>query len=145
MRLSGSLMRRQVTPIVARLRDALNGRKTVEHNRYHKELAPKDPIPANLPGGPSHLLSANYYCNRDGRREKEAPMIMNNHSQRLFLSSGTGSLPVVPGMKFAKAPRPGTHYDPYCDTDREAYLEVGDRDTPWEEYNASRKYNKPDA
>lgn len=137
-------MRRQVTPIIARLRDALNGRRTVEHNRYHKELSPRDAPAANLPGGPSHLLSANYYCDRDGRRSKEAPLIMTNQSQRL-LSSGSGSLPVVSANKFAKAPTPGSHYNPYCDTDREAYLQVGDRDYVWEEYNKNRKFNKPDA
>lgn len=137
-------MRRQVTPIIARLRDALNGRKTIEHTRYHPELSPRDAPDVNLPGGSSHLLSANYYCSRDGRRAKEAPIIMTNQSQRL-LSSGTGSLPVVPATKFAKAPLPGTHYNPYCDTDREAYLVEGDRDEIWEEYNKNRKYNKPDA
>lgn len=137
--------RRAVTPMVARLRDALNGRKTIDANRYHKELAPKDaPLP-NLPGGPSHLLSANYYCNRDGRRAKEAPVIMTNTSQRL-LSASTGSLPVVKAQKFDKPPTAGTHYNPEVDMDNDAYWDVvGDRDTPWEEYNSERKFNKPDA
>lgn len=138
------MARRQVTPIIARLRDALNGRKVIEHNRYHKELAPKDGPAANLPGGPSHLLSANYYCDRDGRRAKEAPLIMSNQSQRL-LSSSSKTLPVISATKFAKAPTPGAFYDPWMDTDREGYLVEGDRDEIWSEYNAQRKFNKPDA
>lgn len=139
------MARRQVTPIIARLRDALNGRKTIEHNRYHKELSPRDAPPANLPGGPSHLLSANYYCNRDGRRAKEAPTIMTNTSQRLLASSAASSLPVIGATKFAKPPTPGAVYDPYCDYDREGYLVEGDRDEIWADYNANRKFNKPEA
>ena len=55
------------------------------------------------------------------------------------------SLPVISSTKFAKAPTPGAFYDPYCDTDREGYLVEGDRDDIWADYNANRKFNKPDA
>jgi NADH dehydrogenase (ubiquinone) 1 alpha subcomplex subunit 7 len=135
--------RRTVTPLIQRLRDALNGRKVIEANRYHKELSPRDAPPPNLPGGPSHLLSANYYCNRDGRRAKEAPLVLSNQSQRL-LSAG-GGMPVITGEKFSKPPTPGAVFDPPLDWDMEGYLEVGERDDAWHEYNLSRKYNKPDA
>jgi len=137
------MCRRQVTPLVARIRDMLNGRKVIEHQRYHKELSPRDAPPASLPGGPSHLLSANYYCNRDGRREKDAPLTLANHSQRL-LSSSAGAPVVISGTKFKKPPLAGVHYDPYCDYDREGYLVEGDRDEIWAEYNSRRKFNKPD-
>ncbi|KAH8373839.1 NADH dehydrogenase [ubiquinone] 1 alpha subcomplex subunit 7 [Drosophila serrata] len=101
-----SALRRDVSPLLQRLRAFLLGR---EHNlalRFEDGLADRTQPQPELPDGPSHLLSANYYCQRDGRREVNPPIDLVAQLKQLEAESG-GAAKAAPT---AQLPTPGKVY-----------------------------------
>uniref|UniRef100_A0A1A9W2A1 NADH dehydrogenase [ubiquinone] 1 alpha subcomplex subunit 7 n=1 Tax=Glossina brevipalpis TaxID=37001 RepID=A0A1A9W2A1_9MUSC len=95
--------RRDIAPFLQRLRAFLLGREHTLALRFEDGLADRTQPPPDVPGGPAHILSANYYCARDPRRDVEPPIDL---VQQKLLSAGkdggkTGG---------AKLPTPGPMY-----------------------------------
>ncbi|XP_044740406.1 NADH dehydrogenase [ubiquinone] 1 alpha subcomplex subunit 7-like [Chrysoperla carnea] len=88
---------RDVSGMVKLLREFLLGRKYTNALRFPPFVATRSPPLPEIPDGPSHKLSDNYYFTRDGRREIKPPGVI--YSQNL-LGSGESSVA-------AKLPRPG--------------------------------------
>ncbi|KAL1459896.1 hypothetical protein WDU94_011844 [Cyamophila willieti] len=92
----GKVTPRDVTPVIQILRQVMLGRryKVIEDNplrfQEHNIVARTQPLP-NLPEGPHHILSANYYCNRDGSHEVQppAPLYLANAAQKQIGESKT--------------------------------------------------------
>uniref|UniRef100_A0A1B0CIC7 NADH dehydrogenase [ubiquinone] 1 alpha subcomplex subunit 7 n=1 Tax=Lutzomyia longipalpis TaxID=7200 RepID=A0A1B0CIC7_LUTLO len=80
-----SSARRDISPFLRNLRNFLLGRSHTNALRFEDGLAARTQPPPDVPGGPAHKLSANYYVNRDARREVQPPMDVT----RVLLSDGT--------------------------------------------------------
>jgi len=98
---------RDVTPAIAWIRNLLNGRKLVSVHRFQDEIAPRSPPPPVLPVGPSHVISNNWYCNRDGRRQSRPPT--NVYSPKA-LPSGEKDVTAAAAVKLT-VPKPGFGYN----------------------------------
>ncbi|XP_055923194.1 NADH dehydrogenase [ubiquinone] 1 alpha subcomplex subunit 7 [Eupeodes corollae] len=94
--------RRDVAPFLQRLRAFLLGREHTVAVRFEDGLADRTQPPPDVPGGPAHILSANYYCNRDPRREVAPPIDLVKQS--LIAGGESGS------KTSAKLPTPGKVY-----------------------------------
>lgn len=68
--------------------------------RFEDGVADRTQPPPEVPGGPAHLLSANYYCQRDPRRVVAPPIDL---VQQKLLAGGDDKAS-------AKLPTPGQVY-----------------------------------
>ncbi|XP_041475437.1 NADH dehydrogenase [ubiquinone] 1 alpha subcomplex subunit 7-like [Lytechinus variegatus] len=95
---------------IQRLRNFFAGRDLQAHlnNRYAYGQSPRTQPDPVLPEGPSHRLSANYYCSRDGRRESQRPVHVFSATQRLPApqSQEEGESAVGPALKKPVIPGP---------------------------------------
>uniref|UniRef100_Q8SYB3 NADH dehydrogenase [ubiquinone] 1 alpha subcomplex subunit 7 n=1 Tax=Drosophila melanogaster TaxID=7227 RepID=Q8SYB3_DROME len=99
-----SALRRDVSPLIQRIRAFLLGR---EHNlalRFEDGLADRTQPQPEIPDGPSHLLSANYYCQRDGRLEVLPPIDLVEQQKQLAAEGEAAKAPS------SKLPTPGKVY-----------------------------------
>uniref|UniRef100_A0A1B6CYH8 NADH dehydrogenase [ubiquinone] 1 alpha subcomplex subunit 7 n=1 Tax=Clastoptera arizonana TaxID=38151 RepID=A0A1B6CYH8_9HEMI len=98
---------RNVSPILAAVRDVLLGRPHKTAHRYGEEYAARTQPPPDLPEGPAHILSANYYYSRDGRREVAPPVaISDSKTKQIEAPSKDGSI-----ASGAKTPGKIWHWD----------------------------------
>ncbi|XP_055308976.1 NADH dehydrogenase [ubiquinone] 1 alpha subcomplex subunit 7-like [Sitodiplosis mosellana] len=79
-----------------------------DHNlalRFEPECSARDQPPPNIPDGPAHKLSANYYESRDPRREVAPPIDLTQN----LLGSGESGVAET-GTRIAGVPTPGKTY-----------------------------------
>jgi len=103
-----SVKPRDVTPIVAWIRNTLSGRKLKSVHRFEGEISPRTQPQPLLPGGPSHKLAQNWYCDRDGRRKSEPPRLVY---ERKALPSGTEATTASLTAGKPSPPKPGYGYN----------------------------------
>jgi len=67
--------------------------------RYpYDQVSRTQPLP-NIPDGPAHKLSHNYYCDRDLRRASKPPVILYGSQKLLQGSSEEGEQGKLPASK----------------------------------------------
>ncbi|KDR07358.1 NADH dehydrogenase [ubiquinone] 1 alpha subcomplex subunit 7-like [Zootermopsis nevadensis] len=102
---------RDVSPLLQKLRNFLLGREHTNALRFGEGMAPRTQPPPNLPEGPAHILSDNYYHLRDGRREVKPPAVLAD-SRRIDITAGGGEA-ISTGSAVTVGrypPTPGKHW-----------------------------------
>jgi NADH dehydrogenase (ubiquinone) 1 alpha subcomplex subunit 7 len=97
---------RDVTPLIAWIRNTLSGRKLKSVHRFEDEIAPRTQPPPVLPEGPSHKVSNNWYCSRDGRRMAQPDQSVYHPRALPSGEKSTTSAPAQPMV-----PKPGFGYN----------------------------------
>lgn len=92
--------RRDIAPFLQRVRAFLLGREHTQALRFEDGVADRTQPPPDVPGGPAHVLSANYYHQRDPRRAVIPPIDL---VQQKLLGGEKDAKP-------AKLPTPGQVY-----------------------------------
>jgi len=101
---------RDVGPFLKLVRSFLLGRTHANNLRFQQKLAPRPGPEANLPEGPSHKLSSNYYFTRDGRREVARPAVLADAAQGVkAIAAGEGGT-VAAVAKKSKTPGKAYNY-----------------------------------
>ncbi|XP_078319547.1 NADH dehydrogenase [ubiquinone] 1 alpha subcomplex subunit 7-like [Crassostrea virginica] len=77
--------------------------------QVENEIAPRTQPPPNLPDGPSHKLSVNYYLGRDARRLVAPPEEIMSGGRKLLTDASGETGTKAPGRK---AITPGNLYKP---------------------------------
>ncbi|KAL9878104.1 NADH dehydrogenase (ubiquinone) B14.5 A subunit isoform 1-T2 [Glossina fuscipes fuscipes] len=95
--------RRDIAPFLQRLRAFLLGREHTVALRFEDGVADRTQPPPDVPGGPAHILSANYYCVRDPRRDVMPPIDL---VQQKLLATGKDTAK----SSGTKLPTPGAVY-----------------------------------
>ncbi|XP_030378024.1 NADH dehydrogenase [ubiquinone] 1 alpha subcomplex subunit 7 [Scaptodrosophila lebanonensis] len=96
--------RRDIAPFLQRVRAFLLGREHTLALRFEDGVADRTQPQPNIPEGPSHQYSANYYCLRDGRREVFPPIDLVQQQKLLEASGDAGATPK------SNLPTPGRVY-----------------------------------
>ncbi|XP_059471730.1 NADH dehydrogenase [ubiquinone] 1 alpha subcomplex subunit 7-like [Neocloeon triangulifer] len=93
---------RDISPLLQKIRAFLLGRQHTNALRFADYIAARTQPPPNLPEGPSHKLSANYYYTRDGRREIKPPQIVASEQKAIGAGSSAAVLkgPITPGKQW---------------------------------------------
>ncbi|XP_046682782.1 NADH dehydrogenase [ubiquinone] 1 alpha subcomplex subunit 7-like [Homalodisca vitripennis] len=74
---------RQVSPVIAAIRNFFLGRKHDTPLRYADYYAARTQPPPDLPEGPHHRFSANYYYSHDARREVSPPAVLASYQKQI--------------------------------------------------------------
>ena len=106
---------REISPFLVKIRNFLGGRAQKQYLRFQPGLAPRPGPQANLPEGPAHKVSGNYYYTRDARREVEVPTNLAENTAAGIKALGAGGAEAgtaeVAKVAKAGARRPGAVFN----------------------------------
>ena len=103
--MSKTLVTRDVSPLIRLWRRFWMGRDLRTNPlRFPHALCEKPGPEANLPPGPSHKLSGNYYYTRDGRREVAPPTVLAGGKAVKAIEGGETPAVEVAVSKTGKTP-----------------------------------------
>lgn len=99
---------RDISPALQLLRTFLLGRSANNPLRFADQCSVRDGPPPEVPGGPQHKLSSNYYFTRDARREVMPDKVLADHTKALLGAGKEG--PAAVGLPTPKIKTPGQVY-----------------------------------